>query len=171
MALTKLRAILEAAIHISAEASADFDNPEHIFARRYNESLNTGSGDNQADQYWSDKRTLAAGASENLDLNDGSLSNGLGQTITLTKLKMLWIKNLSTVAVIAVGGAALNALDSIFADVAASKVRVQREDVFVIGGKCGTGSYAVDGTHKVLKIENEDPDASLTYEIVIVGID
>ncbi len=58
-------------------------------------SVTPGTGTNQGDELWTDERTLSA-TSENLNIQSGALTNALGQTVTLTKLKGLRIRNLST---------------------------------------------------------------------------
>lgn len=60
-------------------------------------ALTNGTGDNQANEFWSDQRTLAA-ASEDLNVQDGSLSNSFGDSLALTNCKELLILNNSTTA-------------------------------------------------------------------------
>jgi hypothetical protein len=56
-----------------------------------------GTGTDQANEFWSDQRTVTA-AAESLNFVDGSLSNTHGDTITLSKVKGLLIVNTSTTA-------------------------------------------------------------------------
>lgn len=57
--------------------------------------LATGTGANQADKIFHDRRTLGASATEDLDLV-GSLADALGVTITMARLKALIVKAAST---------------------------------------------------------------------------
>ncbi|MCI0558860.1 MAG: hypothetical protein MN733_10225, partial [Nitrososphaera sp.] len=50
-----------------------------------------GTGDNQADGFWGDERTLAASASEELDLS-GSLTDIFGVTVAAAKLRAFMIE-------------------------------------------------------------------------------
>ncbi len=54
-----------------------------------------GTGVDQADEFWSDTRTVTA-APESLNLRDNTLVNGLGTTISLTSVKGIIIRNKST---------------------------------------------------------------------------
>lgn len=56
----------------------------------------TGTGSNQANRLWSERNTLVA-TSVNRDLF-GVLVDRFGNTLSLVKLKEIWIHNLSTVA-------------------------------------------------------------------------
>lgn len=60
------------------------------------QSWGSGTGENQANQWWHGRRTLAA-TSENLDLV-GGLTNRFGDTINLTAIKEIIIRNRSTTA-------------------------------------------------------------------------
>lgn len=58
-------------------------------------ALANGTGLGQANQVWTDERTVNSGANEDLDLS-GGLTNALGVALTLTKLKAIVIVGLST---------------------------------------------------------------------------
>src|SRR5688500_14222343 len=70
--------------------SADFGAPSSAtqFARQVD--LTSGTGDGQADRVWADQRTLAASATEDLDLT-GSLTDVLGASLTLARVKVLYV--------------------------------------------------------------------------------
>jgi hypothetical protein len=53
------------------------------------EVLDNGTGANQANEVWSDTRTLTTGANETLDLN-GVLVDAVGQSVAFTKVKLLY---------------------------------------------------------------------------------
>lgn len=57
--------------------------------------LKTGTGSGQVDKIWSDRRTLAAAASDVLDLA-GVLTDSFGTAITFSKIKLVYIKNRAT---------------------------------------------------------------------------
>src|SRR2546426_227856 len=56
-----------------------------------NWDITTGVGANQADQLWSDTRTLATGATEDLDFSGTSLQNAFGINIAFVKIKFILI--------------------------------------------------------------------------------
>lgn len=72
--------------------------------------LTNGTGDNQADDFWGDQRSLAASASEDLDLN-GVLINAFGVTVAAAKLRAFAIEadiNNNAANNLIVGNAAAN---------------------------------------------------------------
>ena len=60
-------------------------------------TLTTGTGSNQANEWWADERTVT-GASETINIQDGTLTNMFGDTITLSSVKILFIQNTSVVS-------------------------------------------------------------------------
>ena len=127
-----------------------------------------GTGANQADTLWRDERTLADGASEELDLNDGSLTDAFGDAVTIDTLKAIYIKNNSSDANLLVGGAAANAIE-LFAD--STDIKKVRP-----GGDFLDISPDINGidltTNPKLKIAHDGTGtSSLTYDIIVVGVD
>lgn len=59
------------------------------------DTLADGTAANQGNEVWIDQRTLA-GTSESVDLVDGTLFNAFGDGITLSAMKILWIRNRGT---------------------------------------------------------------------------
>lgn len=68
----------------------DLSTPSDAISRDYTKTFANGTGANQANMWWHDQRTLAASATENLDLA-GVLTSVFGTTITLTSLKGLFV--------------------------------------------------------------------------------
>jgi len=125
-----------------------------------------GSGTNQANAAFVDRRTLGGGASETLDLQ--ALVDEHGNTLVFTAIKYIKIKpaaaNGSTLEI---GGAASNAWTALFG--ASTHTNKERA-----GGKWEhqelTDGYAVSASDKNLKITNNDGAASATYDIIIIGV-
>lgn len=168
MALYSLIANLHVILDVSGTKTADFANPAQSLSESIKLALTTGTTADKADAFWADQRTLTASQAEELDLQGGTLSNALGESITLSAVKFLYIRNRSTTSDLLVGGASSNAFDAMFGD-SSDKVRVRRGGVLAIGATDLT-SYAVDASD-VLRLENEDSGASLLYDIVVVGLD
>src|SRR5687768_5848101 len=70
--------------------SADFGAPSSRpnFARQIDLASGTGAG--QADTMWTDRRTIAASGSEDLDLT-GTLTDVFGATVDLARVKVLYV--------------------------------------------------------------------------------
>lgn len=125
-----------------------------------------GTGNNQADLIFHDKRTLADGASENLDLS-GSLTDVFGSTLTFAKIKAIIIQNLSTTQILTVGGAAANALINWVAD-ATDKINIPPGGAFCIMAPLA-GFAVTAGTGDILKIANGGAGDPADYNIWIIG--
>ncbi len=134
-----------------------------IFTRTI--TLTDGVGEDQSDQNFHDKRTLAASASEELDVN-GSLSDTFGDTVTLARVKVLYLRNLSDGDSLLVGGAAANAL-GLFSD--SSDILKLRPGGILLITASDLTSIPI-GSNDKLKLEHSgDTTSSLQYEIVLIG--
>lgn len=130
--------------------------------------LATGTGADQADQLWTDTRTLTASSTEDLDLA-GSLVNALGATVTFARVRGIYVEaaagNTNNVLV---GGAASNGLINWVAD-ATDKVVVRPGGFFMIASRDATGYAVTASTGDLLRIGNSGSGTSVTYNIAIVG--
>jgi hypothetical protein len=129
--------------------------------------LSTGTGANQANRMFSDERTLAASATENLDFA-GSLTDPLGATLTFVTVKVLKVCALSTnTNNVVLGGAESATLLGIFGD-ASDKIVVKPGGCFVWVAP-GTGATVTATTGDILLVANSAGSTSVTYRILIVG--
>lgn len=153
-----------------ATETAAFDLGSVSFPAALNSSYTytSGTGNNQIQVLWSDTRTLAASATENLDLA-GVLATAIGGTFTTTAVKGVVITALAAnTNTVVVGGAASNTWTGLFVD-ATDKIAVRPGYTFVIAG--GSTGYAVTaGTGDILTIANGGAGTSVTYSIAIIGI-
>ena len=163
-----ITAVASAGINFTGAMSGDFANPSHSFSATHSVSITTiGTGTDAANQYWSDQRSLNASATETLDLS-GSLTNGLGQTVALTSVKMLYIRNRSTTGDMVIGNAASNVWATLFGG-DTHTLTIRRGGCLLVACADATGYAVAAGTDDNLKIANSDGSNSLTYDIVIVG--
>src|SRR5688572_1163541 len=79
----RLAATLTNALDLSTPTDALVETARLIYT--------DGAGANQVNMSWHDQRTLAASASENLDLA-GSLTNAFGTTQTFARIKLVMVK-------------------------------------------------------------------------------
>ncbi|WP_433233707.1 hypothetical protein [Actinomadura nitritigenes] len=132
-------------------------------------SLTNGTTAGKADVLWHDQRTLAASASEDLDLA-GSLSGILGGTVSFAKVKALLVAaNAGNTNDVVVGNAASNGFVGPFG-AAAHTVKVSPGGLLLMAapGTAGLGSVTA-GTGDLLHIANSSSGSAVTYQIVIVG--
>lgn len=151
----------------------DLSTPDDTLSISDVVKLSDGTGAENGNQMWHDTRTLATGASENLDLA-GVLTNAFGDTVTFAKIRVVYIRNNSTASSLLVGGAASNAWFPFLVD-SSDKIKLQPKSTnyvsdFVMTAP-GTAGFAVTaGSADQLKIEHgAEASASLTYTIVLIG--
>lgn len=131
-------------------------------------ALADGSLANQATKTFSDKRTLTASSTENLDMA-GSLIDALGATLTFTAIKAILITAASTnTNNVVVGGAATNTQLGIFND-PTDKIVVKPGGCFLWAAP-GTGATVTAATGDILLVANSGAGSSVDYNVTIVGI-
>lgn len=131
--------------------------------------LADGTGAGQANQLFSDTRTLSANASEDIDLA-GALTNAFGATITFTKIKaVLIVAAAANSNNVVVGNASSNGWTGPFG-AATHTITIRPGGMFLIGCSDNTAYGVTAGTGDLLKIANSAGGSSVTYDIVVIGI-
>jgi len=130
-------------------------------------SFQDGTTDGKADRLWSDVRTLAASASENLDLA-GSLTDPGGATVTFVKVKAIFVRATATnVNDVVLGNAAANAFVGPFG-AAAHTLAVKPGGTLLLVAP-NTGWTVTAGTGDQVKVLNGGAGTAVEYEIIILG--
>ena len=131
-------------------------------------TITDGSTANKATQVWGDTRTLGNGANEELDLN-GSLTNGVGATVSFTRVIAIGISaaaaNTSTITV---GGASSNAWEP-WAGASGDKIKIRPGGCLMLTAPDATGLAVTAGTADLLKILNDAAGATAAYSLIIMG--
>lgn len=164
-----LLARVYAQIHARVSNTADFGSP--TFAMESGATIahefTTGTAAGLADRLFSDQRTLAASAGEDLDLS-GALLDALGQPAVFAKVRAIMVKaaagNTNNVVV---GGAATNAFVGPFG-AAAHTIAVQPGGAMVLVAPTN-GWVVTAGTGDLLRIANGGAGSPVTYDLVVVG--
>ena len=132
-------------------------------------SLGSGTGAGKADRVLSDRRTLAASGTEDLDLA-GVLVDAFGAQITFARIKGLVIAaaagNTNNVVI---GNATSNAWATLLG---ATHTLTLRPGAFVAVGTGvadATGYAVTAGTGDLLKVANSGAGTSVTYDVHIIG--
>lgn len=127
-----------------------------------------GSGSGKVSKMHASTRTLAASASESLDLAGGTLTDPSGAVLTFTKVKALHIRpSTSNAGTIVVGGAASNAFVGPFG-ASTHTISVPAGGILLLADP-GTGWTVTAGTGDILKVLNGSGAASATYDLEIFG--
>lgn len=149
-----------------ALGALDFSTVSDALLRDFTQLLSNGTGANQASNHWHDQRTTAG--NDDLDLA-GGLVNGLGQTLTFTKVKALLIK--AAVANgndVVVGNAAANGISTIFGAVTHT-IKIKPGGLMVLTAPDVSGYGITAATADILRVASGG--GSVTYDIVIIGVD
>jgi len=129
--------------------------------------LASGTGADQADLLFHDTRTLAASATEDLDLA-GSLTDALGTSLTFARIKGLIVAaaagNTNNVNVTR---PASNGVPLFLA--ASDGIPVRPGGVFAWFAPDATAVAVTGGTGDLLTFTNSAGSTSVTYDVVIVG--
>lgn len=159
-------------VGVSAKLVTPNDLGEAIatISKAYSVALTDGALAGQANRMWSDQRTLAASANEDLDLA-GVLVDPLGSTVTLARVKALIVSAaaLNTNNVV-LGGAATNPFASLFgAGTHTLIVRPGATLALICGSADATGYAVTAGTGDLLRIANSGAGTPVTYDIIVIG--
>lgn len=131
-------------------------------------ALATGTAAGQADKVWSDTRTLAASASEDLDLT-GTLVDAFGATITLARVKGLIVyAAAANTNDVVIGGASSNGWTGPFGG-ATHTLAVRPGGLLTLFAPGTTGYTVTAGTGDLLHVANSGAGSSVTYDVVVIG--
>lgn len=159
-------------VAVSARLSATQDLGEAVatMTKSYSAKLASGVSAGQADKVFHDTRTLAASATEDIDLA-GVLTDPLGAALTFAKIKGLIIAAAAANANnVIVGGAAANGFVTPFGG-ATHTITVRPGGIFALmaGSADATGYAVTAATADLLKIANSGAGTSVTYDIIVIG--
>ena len=91
---TTLESALDVLFGWNFRNSLDQSTTRDVDRLRHQEGITNGTGDNQANEMWHDRRWVTAGSpTDDIDLR-GVLTNAFGQTVNFTKIKTIVIENL-----------------------------------------------------------------------------
>lgn len=126
-----------------------------------------GTGAAQVDRIFSDQRTLAASASEDIDLA-GALTDIYGATATFARIKAVIVKaSSSNTNNVNVTRPASNGVPLFMA--AGDGIALRPGFAFAWGGQDTTGVAVTGGTGDLLTITNSAAGTSVTYDICVIG--
>jgi hypothetical protein len=161
---------------VSLNVSANIVNPLNVggatatLSSSFGTSLITGVLAGQADKAWWDHRTLAASASETLDLA-GSLLDQFGATITFARVKVLVVSaDAANTNNVVVGGAGSNTFIGLFGSATHTAiVRPGATVAWITGNADATGYAVTPSTGDLLQIANSSSGSSVSYTVAIIG--
>jgi hypothetical protein len=131
-------------------------------------ALSDGTGADQADQSWHDQRTLASAAGEDLDLS-GALLDAFGDTVSLARVKALFVENLSADNTLILGNAASHAWAGPLGG-ATQTLRLRPGGVLLIVAADATAYPVSAGSADALRVTHGGETAgALEYRVIVIG--
>jgi len=176
--LKDLKITITTKVSVKATKAGDMDDAKFNPEMSISETLLFGTGDGQANMFFSDRRTLAFGVTDTLDLY-GVLSSPLSPTISFSKVKGIFVWNRSgeidihddhavaTTPQLTVGGVAAAEMQGPF-DTAGDAIKVEAGEHFIATYK-NTG-WACAGGADILDVVNNDGAEQALYDILIWGL-
>ncbi|MEU8886736.1 hypothetical protein [Streptomyces sp. NPDC048442] len=164
---------LNSSISIAADASLtsalDLTTGTAPLSVRKASAFASGTGAGKADKVFSDRRTLAASGTEDLDLA-GVLLDAFGAAVTFARIKGIVISAAaSNTNNVVVGAASTNAWATMLNATGTVTLR-PGASLGLAAGVADATCYAVTaGTGDLLKIANSAAGTAVTYDIVIIG--
>lgn len=161
-----LTANIGIAVNGNHTSALDLGTATLPFAASLAVALASGTGSGQADRIFTDIRTLAASATENLDLA-GSLVDAFGATITIVKLKaVIILADSGNTNDVQITRPASNGVPMFLA--AGDGVPVQPGGAFVWVAP-GAGVTVTAGTGDLLTITNSAGSSGVTFTVILIG--
>ena len=148
----------------SEKAQSEISKTTDRINKIYQSVLSAGSGADQADELWSDSRSIAASGNDDIDLA-GSLTNAFGDTITFAEVKGVFVYNSSpnAASILTVGASGGSwPANPWQANCGPNGMFVQFEPE--------SGETVTATTADTLRITNQDGTNTATYDIIIVGV-
>jgi hypothetical protein len=164
-----LRSTLAVAASASLTGAQDLTTPlaNLVFSR--SAKLGSGTGAGQADRLFSDRRTLDASATENLDLS-GALLDALGGPAAFVRVKGLFISaDASNTNRVVFGAASANAWATLLNTTGTVSLPPGASAAFMCGTGDATAWAVTSGTGDILKVANGAGGTPVTYDIVVIG--
>lgn len=162
-------------LNFEGEISVDFANtytnaldlstPSDVLSLSKTWTFANGKADDEAESQWHDQRTLAGSAVDSIDLY-GALTDAFGQTLNFTKIKALYIENLSASDILRVGGGS-NALVN-WIQTSGDQVNIGPGGAMLLVCPKTAGYAVTAGTADILTITNTGTGSN-SYKIVVIG--
>lgn len=164
-----LTSSLSVAVNAALSSAGDLATGTVPLTVRHAVNLASGTGAGAADKVFSDRRTLAASGTEDLDLA-GVLIDAFGATVTLARVKGLYIAaaagNTNNVVV---GNASSNGWATFLSATGTVTLRPGAAFLAMAGPADATAWAVTASTGDLLHVANSGSGTSVTYDVVVIG--
>src|SRR3990172_6816581 len=159
--------LIAVSLYSRIKNALDLSSSLDTIQRNKSYSFTAGAAADQADVHWSDERTLAASATEDLDLA-GGLTDAFGAAITFARIKAIYVEaDSANTNNVLLGGAAANAFATPFAD-AIDKVTLRPGGALLLVAPDATGYVVTASTADLLRVGNSGAGTSVKDRIMLV---
>lgn len=163
-----LNASIDLVVRARHTSPLDLSSPVDDLFKKFAQEFADGGGVDQASKLFHDERTLAASATESLDLA-GGLTDAFGTALTFAGIKGLIIRAAAgNTNDVLVGGAASNAFINWVGD-ATDVIAIKPGGLLVLLAPTAAGYAVTTSTGDLLKVANSGGTTGVTYEIIILG--
>lgn len=134
-------------------------------------TFTNGTGANKCNQLWADTRTLANGASEDIDVYNPATADAVGNAFTIATVKGLIIINNSTTEsdTVTIGGKGTTAGWTSFLSANTYTAKITGGATLILMQPGSTGYVAGASTTNHILTVAATAATSLTYTIIIIG--
>lgn len=157
------------AVNVKQTAARDLGKAADTAALSAALNLTNGTGASQADRVFSDTRTLAASATEDLDLVGTGLIDAYGTATTFVKVSAVIIKAADANTNSVVVGAGTNPWTGLLNTTGTVTLRPGAWAAFAVGSADASGYTTTATTGDILKVANSGAGTSVSYDIVVIG--
>lgn len=167
---TNLAARVALALSGSFDNLLDVNNATYPLSFSQNFNFDNGTGANKARTVFTDTRTLAASATESLDLS-GALTDAYNNVISFTKIKaIVFAADGGNTNDVIIGNAGANAFVALFGAAGNTSTVVLKPGGMIAFVAPNANGYAVtDATADLLKVANAAAGTGVTYTVIIIG--
>ena len=141
----------------------DFNSGKDDHNIQVSQTWTDGTGNGQANRVFKDQRTVNASSNDDIDLNGGGLIDTLGQAVAWTKLRAIFINNLSSEDLKLEGASSPVGLFGADGDF----INIPPYSMFCLTSKPGWTVTA--GSTDTLRIANYNSTAAAIYDIRLLG--
>lgn len=163
-----LSATLQVNVNVTQTNVLDLETPSSALSFPLVSLLTNGAGASQANEKWSDERTLTTGANEDLDLSGTTLQNAFGINIAFLRIKYVLVYSLPTNTTnLTIGAAAANGWIGPFG-ATTHTITLKPGGYWEVFDPSAAGYAVTAGTGDLLRITNA-AGASAIYRIIVIG--
>lgn len=157
------------AVNVKQTATRDLGKAADSAALSSVLNLTNGTGAGQADRVFSDTRTLAASATEDLDLVGTGLTDAYGTAVTFVKVSAVIIRAAAANTNSVVVGAGTNPWTGLLNTTGTVTLRPGAWAAFAVGAADASGYTTTAATGDILKVANSGAGTAVSYDIVVIG--